>query len=543
VEQVPLVVEELAAQGGGTEARLRELWSSSSDESPARFRAALALLHFDPERSDSEPAVFLYEQLFIADPARLHVLRGALRSQRTVLVPRLWRAARDTNLDPGRRFRAACVLADYDPDSDRWQEVDADVAARLVREDPAAVRRWAALLAPVAVHLKRSLFAAYQDRSRPEEARLAAAALAEQHAQDARTLIDLIEEAQPSQFRHVVPKLLDSSDQVLPKLRERWTAVSRPAVREGNAAATARRRANVAAAILLLDGDADLWDLLRPVLGPDSAIRPHLIQILGPMGIDPHIVARRLAQEKEPSIRRALILALGEYPVEQLPQAWKEKQTREFATLFQEDPDPGIHSAAEWVLRHWGSTEAALAGTRERSPEGKKRWYVTRQGHTMAVFDQPEPGQFGSPATEPGRNSEEILARPFTPEPFAIATKETTLAQFLAFHPDPAQQPSSRPVTAIGFYDAARYCNWLSKQEGIPKSQWCYEALSGTGGFAPSRISVRGRGIGCQRKRNGSMPAGPGRAGAGSLGKRKNWFGTMPGTRTIQGDVWRPSLS
>ncbi len=27
----------------------------------------------------------------------------------------------------------------------------------------------------------------------------------------------------------------------------------------------------------------------------------------------------------------------------------------------------------------------------------------------------------------------------------------------------------------MDWYDAARYCNWLSKIEGIPKEQWCYE--------------------------------------------------------------------
>jgi len=30
------------------------------------------------------------------------------------------------------------------------------------------------------------------------------------------------------------------------------------------------------------------------------------------------------------------------------------------------------------------------------------------------------------------------------------------------------------PATIITWYDAAEYCNWLSKQEGIPKDQWCY---------------------------------------------------------------------
>lgn len=31
------------------------------------------------------------------------------------------------------------------------------------------------------------------------------------------------------------------------------------------------------------------------------------------------------------------------------------------------------------------------------------------------------------------------------------------------------------PAGAIDWYMAARYCNWLSKEEAISKDQWCYE--------------------------------------------------------------------
>src|SRR5262249_26491748 len=31
------------------------------------------------------------------------------------------------------------------------------------------------------------------------------------------------------------------------------------------------------------------------------------------------------------------------------------------------------------------------------------------------------------------------------------------------------------PINGVSWYDAAEYCNWLSKQEGIPEDQWCYE--------------------------------------------------------------------
>ena len=30
------------------------------------------------------------------------------------------------------------------------------------------------------------------------------------------------------------------------------------------------------------------------------------------------------------------------------------------------------------------------------------------------------------------------------------------------------------PMNSVSWYDAAAYCNWLSKKDGIPEDQWCY---------------------------------------------------------------------
>jgi formylglycine-generating enzyme required for sulfatase activity len=86
----------------------------------------------------------------------------------------------------------------------------------------------------------------------------------------------------------------------------------------------------------------------------------------------------------------------------------------------------------------------------------------------------------------PDLNSPEILKTRHIPYSFAIASKEVTLEQyrrFLRANPDIAKEyqynprycPEERcPATAVTWLHAARYCRWLSAQEGIPETQWCF---------------------------------------------------------------------
>jgi formylglycine-generating enzyme required for sulfatase activity len=122
--------------------------------------------------------------------------------------------------------------------------------------------------------------------------------------------------------------------------------------------------------------------------------------------------------------------------------------------------------------------------------------YEGPEGHAMVVI---RGGEFtmGSPAGEPGRDVGETPHRVRIPRVFAIATKEVTNEQFerfLAAVPDDADRwrraaasrfgdpprfrrfsrtPDS-PQVAVSWYDAARYCNWLSERAALPRTQWIY---------------------------------------------------------------------
>ena len=193
----------------------------------------------------------------------------------------------------------------------------------------------------------------------------------------------------------------------------------------------------------------------------------------------------------ETSMRRALILVLGQFGEERLSAEDRKPLIDNLLALYQNDPDAGIHGAAEWTLRKWGQQESLKekdAAMRGKEP-GEHRWYVNGQGQTFAVIDGPIEFDMGSPPTdlECFDFDDELLHKRVIPRRFAIATKEVTVEQYKRFQQaspdnnDAAENDLKRfspylsgPMIVVTWYRAAAYCNWLSKQERIPKVEWCY---------------------------------------------------------------------
>ena len=93
----------------------------------------------------------------------------------------------------------------------------------------------------------------------------------------------------------------------------------------------------------------------------------------------------------------------------------------------------------------------------------------------------------GSPPAEPDRAADETQHRVRIPRRWAISTAAVTKAQYRKFQEavkgyDLAHQlalaaivrTDDSPQTAMTWYEAAWYCNWLSQQEGLDRRQWCY---------------------------------------------------------------------
>jgi formylglycine-generating enzyme required for sulfatase activity len=195
--------------------------------------------------------------------------------------------------------------------------------------------------------------------------------------------------------------------------------------------------------------------------------------------------------DKDSSILRSLILAIGSYAPEALASNEHEQVSAALDRLYRDDPDAGIHGAAEWTLRRWRQKEKTPSIELERisfDKRGERRWYTTGLGHTFVVIDGPVELRTGSPPTDDERSAATETVRQMSiPRSFAVSAREVTVAQFERFVKETGLHKldggslrryspgPDGPCLTVSWFAAAAYCNWLSKQEGLAASQWCYE--------------------------------------------------------------------
>ncbi|MFV1966793.1 MAG: SUMF1/EgtB/PvdO family nonheme iron enzyme, partial [Pirellulaceae bacterium] len=253
-----------------------------------------------------------------------------------------------------------------------------------------------------------------------------------------------------------------------------------------------RFRANSAVVWLALGQEETVWRLLKH--SSDPSLRTGVIHRIPSFVISPHSVLDQLDREEDVSIRRALLLVLGEHigdPEERTTRSdflrTNDPVIRRILQWYRKDPDPGVHAAAEWALRRYNQeNELETTDYQMRSPNlrGNRLWYVNRLGHTMVVVSGPQQFLMGSPTSVEGRGSDELLHSQWIRRSFCIASKETTVGQFQRFLQDVprlrsqyvnrAAASGDHPQTGVTWYAAAAYCNWLSQHEGIPQDQWCF---------------------------------------------------------------------
>ncbi|MHB8863665.1 MAG: bifunctional serine/threonine-protein kinase/formylglycine-generating enzyme family protein [Pirellulaceae bacterium] len=252
----------------------------------------------------------------------------------------------------------------------------------------------------------------------------------------------------------------------------------RPAVTDAEVDQWSRQNSNAAVALWQLQASPELWSLLRA--GPDLGTRSYLIQHLGELGVDPLVLFRRISTESDDAARRALVLALAEFSPSRVAGGAHDQIRQGLQSLDPLRKDPGLRSALELLSHRW---KMALFREEQRAlevPESGNGWYRTVEGQVMAVVEAPPQVDVGSPSFEDERDHHrEIQHTASLGYRYAIGTTEVTVAQFLRFDPEfdyavKFSPEDACPVNMVTWYEAARYCNWLSEREGIPAAQWGY---------------------------------------------------------------------
>jgi serine/threonine protein kinase/formylglycine-generating enzyme required for sulfatase activity len=454
---VPKIIDEMGPYRRWANRLLREAYTEAERDGNGRrqLHASLALLPVDASQSG-----FLKERLLHGDPDEVLVIRQALLDNQQSHNDGLWELLANPAKDPDQGFRAACALAAFAPDDPRWDQVRDDVAGKLAWQKPFEIARWTELLKPMRKVLLPPLLAFLEDEKRSPAERELIANIYGNYAADV-----------PDAHARLEKRLADES------------APDAPAEKKLE---LTKQQANIAVGLLVMERGDKVWPLLKH--SPDPTLRSFLIERLGPGGVDARMLLKRLDVEKEDSIRRAILLSLGEFVRDRLPPAERQNLLPRLLDLYRHDPDPGIHGAARWLLRKWEVEEKIKevdkASRVALAPGGKRGWSVNSQGQTMMLIPKPREGVFWM------GEGEERHQQPLRHD-FALSSEDVTVEQFQRFRaeyqPDKRSAPTKEcPAVEVSWYDAAAYCNWLSKQEGIPEAQWCYEIKKGA---APALVA------------------------------------------------------
>jgi len=132
---------------------------------------------------------------------------------------------------------------------------------------------------------------------------------------------------------------------------------------------------------------------------------------------------------------------------------------------------PGSKSAQRISVSLSTEQQAILAETPEQ--------YHNSAGIVLKRFRPDGLFVMGAPRSEKGQRANEFLRRVRLTRPFYISVHEVTRSQYAAFRQGKGQEAASaggksgsapflrQPVTLISWIEAARYCNWLSRNEKI----------------------------------------------------------------------------
>jgi hypothetical protein len=114
--------------------------------------------------------------------------------------------------------------------------------------------------------------------------------------------------------------------------------------------------------------------------------------------------------------RFALLLSLGEFSIEEIPDTRRVALLKQLADWYPHDPSPGVHGAAGWLLRQWGVTDIARQVDQTAVPYAPDREWFTL-AITVTPTAPPKPKmeaakENAGSKSEPGKPADSRQSKP-----------------------------------------------------------------------------------------------------------------------------------
>ncbi len=511
--QIPSIVKQLDINHNLANSYVLPLLSADAktvDEQRSRLHARLASVSH--HKSLVEP---LLEELLTNKVAYIAPIRQQLRPYAGELIGKLRAILREEKAEANRRLRAAMVLADFVPDSEAASWTDADlqfVAGQLVLENSEFQPLLRDNLRPISKRLLPNLETIFGNPKSTDAQRLSAAnAFADYAASDIAKLSRLLAVATPEQYAVLFPLVTatpaPSTVDDLAKI-----AATLPPTELGSAEriSLGQRRASSAVSLLRLGEREKVLPVFDMTDDPEALTQfifrcrdrgVRVVELLDLLSI----ATRSVGEGPRPNarVRYALLLALGEYKIDDIPATQRDALFKQLGDWYRNDPSSGVHGAAGWLLRQWDQDE--IVRHVDQTPVA---YSVDREWFTLSIEVTSKPNSFlgvltgsstkktfyytfivfpsgestiGSVEDEPDRMKDREMRHAVKlTSPFAILDREVTFEELIAFSPDAmgnmkeSKAQLSDAAFAVNWYEAVSFCRWLSEQSGFSESDQCY---------------------------------------------------------------------
>ena len=477
--------------------------------SPLEARVRLALLSGDPLQAPP-----LAHRILDADVREIPILIDALMPFADSIADQWWKAMRDG--DSRKMMVAAAGLARIAPESPKWGTFADRVALNLISMGQLERSQWEEMLHPASHHwLPHALDLLRSSGPGTKKAWLAASQLVLAHAgHDLNTLVEVLLEGHPQVFHAAFFRCDSLGPQALDQLAKVWNMIPMESDEAGADASTRQKarqyvaglaylQMNPKLAIEILPDDPQHLDsvALLATYTEGRFARPEAF-----FRALEHFSNAVIPREENARVRHdlqlyALLLALGELPLEHVPQSQDHNVIQQLVSIYRHHPSRSVHSATGWLLRRWGRTEQVQAIDSHPlpyDPTGWRQWYVLEidpkkmQGLPDIVDDSPsgslEPIDLESPFHitmiafyPPSTNHSNQSHQPTLGQPFAISDREVPWRWFSPVDGDTRRREilglqnfrnrsplaPDEPVVRTNWMEATDCLHWFSRGAGF----------------------------------------------------------------------------